>query len=195
MSYHQCHLISAGLSGNKATWRSIGWPIQSEISPPNNTIKTVKFVRFSNQKQRKNNISFPPQKKWDLHLCLIPRLIKVQKPRLIMRLDPSPKVFITKNSFCSTHWQTTRQDKTTWAVPTGAGAGFTSPSWWNEITCGGYRWFHDQTSADAMRRKHVGKHLCDLSPYRTSAANHPCRLEEEILQKGLNLAMQWTNES
>ena len=120
ISYHQCHLISAGLSGNKPTWRSIGWPIQSAISPPNNTIKTERFVRFSNQKQQKNNISFPPKVRWDVNLCHIPRLIKIQKPHFM-----KPNLILLLLFDPLTNHQTPKKK---WAVPTGAGAGFTSPS-------------------------------------------------------------------
>lgn len=175
-TYHQCHLISAWtssnehltdlrkiLSGNKPTWKSIGWPIQSAISPPNNTVKTERFVRFSNQKQRKNNISFPPKKK--MRLESMPRSKVNQSSETSFneaKLDPSPSVRPTDKP--------PNTKKKTWAVPTGAGAGFTSPSF-----CG-------------------MKSLCGFSPvtvpdFRSKIIHADWK--KISLKKGFNLAMWW----
>lgn len=131
-------------------------PSNQQFHPPTTRSKLRDLYGFLTKKQQKNNISFPPKKIWDLNLCLIPRLIKVQKPHLmkpnlilLLLFDPLTKPPNTK--------------KKVWAVPTGAGAGFTSPSMW-------------ETSSKTS--------LWPVTIPDFRSKNHPCRLEEEILLKG-----------
>ena len=65
----------------------------SNLTPPTTRSKLRDLYGFLTKNNEKNNISFPPKIRWDLNLCVIPSLIKVQKPHLMKpNLDPSPSV-------------------------------------------------------------------------------------------------------